>query len=164
MKVFKSISRVNPTSIWQLLKLGIGNMLFLWPTYLATKECMELATKHFGRKHYQNGPSNAFRHAFWNILIAKRCFQIVADTRRVLDWAKEITDWHERAFFSKKLPMKMDYHNNAVGRMLFEKNLNWSQVQFLEALLELTENAIKITENEDFNQCKNQLVYIRDDH
>lgn len=164
MNLFKTISRLKWASIFALIKLCLNNVLMLWPTYKATKECMQISTEHFGRKHYQNGQANAFRHALWNILIAKKCIRYVKNLRSVLQWTKNITDWHEAAFFSKKLPMLMDYHNNEVGRILFSENENWTKEQFMEFLLTLVPDAIKITINTDLNTIKKELVYITNDH
>lgn len=163
MNLFKTISRLKWPSLFRLVRLCLPHILLLWPTYKATKECMQISTLHFGRKHYQNGRANAFRHALWNILIAKRCLKQNQSVERVLTWAKNITDWHEQAFFSKVLPMKMDYHNNAVGRTIFRENLVWSKTEFVNFLLQLTQNAIKIDESIDLNPLKKQLIYISDD-
>ena len=105
MNLFKTILRVRPQSFWALLKLCMPNILLLWPTYKATKDCMKLSTEHFGRKHYQNGRGNAFRHALWNVLIAKYCHPVAASLERAVEWTKKITDWHEEAFFGKTLPI-----------------------------------------------------------
>ena len=164
MNVFKTIARIRPKGFWNLIKLAIPNFLYLWPTYRATKACMQLSTEHFGRKHYQNGPANAFRHALWNVLIAKYCTRTYMATRHALAWTTKITNWHEETFFSKELPMKMDYHNNQVGRSLFMAYPQWELEQFINELLGLTLKAIKITRDSDLNQYKNQLVFITDDY
>lgn len=164
MNPFKILTRIKPKGFWKLLKLSISNITFIWPTYSATKTCMQLSTEHFGGKHYQNGQANAFRHALWNVLIAKYCAKSANFVDRALTWTKKITDWHEETFFSKELPMKMDYHNNAVGRHLFHQHHQWPQEQFLESLLKLAEKAVKINESTDLNYLKNQLVFITNDH
>lgn len=125
---------------------------------------MAISTEHFGRKHYQNGQANAFRHALWNVLIAKYCTKSVNTVNRALAWAKKITDWHEETFFSKKLPMKMDFHNNEVGRNLFRDNVEWAEEKFISQLLSLTNSAIKVNKDTKLNQFKNQLVYLTNDH
>lgn len=125
---------------------------------------MKISTEHFGSKHYQNGQANAFRHALWNILIITYSRSAKNHFERALRWAKKITDWHEVTFFSKELPMKMDYHNNEVGRALFQKHFRFSEEQFVHTLLKLTKKAIKIDKDTDLKLLKNQLVYISDDH
>jgi len=164
MNFFKVFLRIKPLGFWHLLTLSIPHVLFLWPTYRATKTCMQLSTEHFGTKHYQNGPANAFRHALWNVLIAKYSAKSANTIDSALNWAKKITDWHEETFFSKELPMKMDYHNNEVGRNLFMEYPQWSQIAFVKQLLALSDTAIKIDSETNLNQYKNQLVFITNDH
>lgn len=162
MNWLKTIKRLHWVSVWELIKLALFNIRYLWPTYRATKQCMAISSEHFGRKHYQNGPANAFRHALWNILIAKKCFALGDTLEKVMAWTRKITDWHEEAFFSKELPMKMDYHNNAIGRMLFFEHWQWSQEQLIQHLLDLTKKAVKVDRDTNFNEVKNQLVFITD--
>ena len=164
MNPIKFISRIKPIGFWHLIKLAVPHIQFLWPTYRATKNCMRLSTEYFGHKHYQNGQANAFRHALWNVLIAKYCTKSSKGMVRALNWTKQITDWHEQTFFGKELPMKMDYHNNEVGRSLFAEHPQWSQIVFVQQVLALTENAFKINLQTNLNQLKNRLVYITDDH
>lgn len=164
MHLFKILSRIKPLGFWQLIKLAVPHVMFLWPTYRATQTCMQLSTAYFGRKHYQNGQANAFRHALWNVLITKYCTTSAKTITRALNWTKKITDWHEATFFSKELPMKMDYHNNEVGRNLFKEYPKWSQVAFVQRLLDLSTRAIKINSKIDLDQYKNQLVFITNDN
>lgn len=164
MKVLKTIARLDFANLWLLLKLSFAHLGYLWPTFKATKECMQISSEHFGRKHYQNGQANAFRHALWNVLIAKSCTKKKRNVARAIKWSKKITDWHEKAFFSKSLPMKMDYHNNAVGRWLFESNSGHTNEEFITSLLALTAKAIQISKESNLELFKNQLVYITEDH
>ncbi len=164
MNLIGTLARLNFGKIWELLGLSLGHITFLWPTYRATRACMSISTKHFGRKHYQNGQANAFRHALWNVLIAKACFKGPKNLQKSISWTKRITDWHETAFFSKTLPMKMDYHNNAIGRWLFSEHWKWTEEQFIEQLLKLTHHALMLNEHTDLSTIKNQLVYITNDH
>ena len=164
MNIVRALRNVGAKSVWRVFVLAIMHPLFVIPTITATKKCLKLSTEHFGKAHYENGPANAFRHALWNILIAKKCFRVSTSAKKVLAWAQKITDWHEQAFFNEEMPMKMDYHNNAIGRNIFRENLKWSQEEFIHYLLQLAKKAIKINRDTDLNQLKNQLVYITNDH
>ncbi len=124
---------------------------------------MSISGEHFQSKHFQNGKANAFRHGLWNILIAKRCLRHSSNFQKVLQWTKNITDWHEEAFFSHELPMKMDYHNNQVGRELLAIHKDKTENHLVEQLLELAGKAVKIDEKTALSELKNQLVYISDD-
>ncbi len=160
MNLFKTISRIRFKSFWQLVMLCVPNIMLLWPTYVATKTSMRLSTEHFGRKHRENGPANAFRHALWNYLIALKCTKWSKNEGRVLRWTKNITDWHEFAFPNRQLAKKMDLHNNEVGRNLFLEYSESSIDHIVEKLQKMTEDSVYIEKEEALKSLKNQLVHI----
>ena len=163
MNVFKTLKRIRFNQLVKLVGLSLKNMRFVLPTIMATKRCMAAATTHFGRQHYRNGPANAFRHALWNVLIAKYCKKVSSNTQKALNWTKTITDWHEETFFSKMLAMKMDVHNNQVGRMLYLANPLDAEAEFINRLIQLSKDACKIQAGTAMEPLKNQLVYITED-
>lgn len=163
MNLLKTIRKARLGQLLNLFRLCMAHVDFIRPTFNATKRCMQLSTEHFGRKHYLNGQANAFRHALWNVLIGKTCWKGRKGIDRVVQWTKKITDWHEEAFFSQELPMKMDFHNNAVGRILFETKKEWTEDQFIQHLLHLTAAAVKIDRRTDLGMLTGQLVYISND-
>ncbi|WP_417936401.1 DUF6973 domain-containing protein [Flagellimonas onchidii] len=162
IKVFKTLKRISLRSFWVLTKLCLRFPFFVFPTLSATKQCMSLSTELYGRLHYKNGPANAFRHAFWNYLIAKKCFSWKKKEDRVLIWTKKITDWHENAFPNFELAKKMDLHNNEVGRLIFKEHFSKLENHVVDILREMTSKATKIDAQTDFTLVKNQLVYIID--
>ncbi|WP_166522953.1 DUF6973 domain-containing protein [Flagellimonas ochracea] len=156
------LKRASLKNILKIIFIGLKRPLFVTPTIEATRQCIKIATKNYGKLHHKNGRANAFRHAFWNYLIAKRCLKWANNYETVLSWAKRITDWHENAFPNNQLAKKMDFHNNAVGRMVFEQNLTTSEDEVLKLLKEMTKDSIKIDENSDLSMYKDQLVHIID--
>lgn len=164
MKVLKLIIKIAPRQLVELLALSLKHLLFIWPTYKATKLCLQISTKYFGRKHYRNGTANAFRHALWNALIAIKCQRVTKHKEKVVFWTKAITNWHEATFFNQPLAMHMDYHNNDVGLQWFINNPKTGIDQSINYLLNLTTKAVKIKEIAALKSFKNQLVYITDDH
>ncbi len=161
--ILDTLKHVRFSALWQLLRLSFRHLRFLYPTYLATKECMAISTSHFGRKHYQNGPANAFRHALWNYLIAKKCTNKSKNTDRVLFWTKSITDWHEIAFANRDLAKRMDFHNNTIGRNVFLENPLQPLEKVIAHFLELTVQSIKINSDSDLTQYRLSLVHLTDD-
>ncbi len=162
MKVIRALRNVKTKKIWEVFLLGIQHPLFVLPTLFATKKCLRLSTKLYGRTHYQNGPANAFRHALWNYLIAKRCLYWRSNTQKVLLWAQKITDWHEEAFPNRSLARAMDLHNNAVGRYIFSEHLSASCEKIVELLMELTKESILITSEKEIDPNQMRLVHIID--
>lgn len=160
MKVLGTLKRLNAKSLWQLLSLCVRNPLFLHPTFLATKECMHISTLHYGREHYRNTPANAFRHAFWNYLIASSCAKWSNNPSKVLQWTKAITDWHENAFVNRELPRLMDLHNNEIGRTIYV----YHSAEHFETIIELlrtkTRNALQVKNAEAIALAPDKLVYL----
>ncbi|MEZ4809978.1 MAG: hypothetical protein R2819_06425 [Allomuricauda sp.] len=124
---------------------------------------MKISTDHYGRLHHKNGPANAFRHALWNCLIAKRCYVWQKNPQKAVSWAKKITDWHENAFPNRELARKMDLHNNAVGRIIFEDNIGKTENEIVEMLNKMARHSIKIDAHSNMTELKNQLVHIIDE-
>lgn len=162
MKVLTLIKRVPFSQIWSLFKSGFYYPLFIYPTYRATKDCLAESTTYYGRAHYQNGEANAFRHAYWNYLIAKYCTKWSKNELKILAWTKDITNWHENAFRNRELARAMDFHNNEIGRQVFKQNTNKTQEEVLEILLQMTKDSQKIKHTDDINKNKFNLVHLTD--
>lgn len=162
MNPFSIVKRVNFKHILKGILLGIGRPLFIFPTIKATKDCIKISTSHYGKLHHKNGPANAFRHAHWNYLIAKRCLKWSKKESIVSEWAKKVTDWHEEAFPNIALAKAMDLHNNAVGRFIFEGNIEKSEEEIIYLLQKMALTSVKIEENTDLSSLKDQLVHILD--
>ncbi len=160
MKFWNTLKRVNFKSLLELIVLSIKNLLFLYPTFLATATCMRISTVHYGREHYKNKPANAFRHAFWNYLIAHNCSKWCNNQSIVLQWTKTITDWHENAFANRELPRAMDFHNNEIGRNIYILNSSQPLETVIQLLLGKTQNAIQIQNTSDVSKASDLLVYI----
>ncbi len=160
MNLFGVLKRVDLKNILKGVFIGLSRPHFIWPTIKATKDCISISTKNYGKLHHKNGPANAFRHAFWNYLIAKRCFKWQKNEEVVLAWAKKVTDWHEDSFPNKKLPKTMDLHNNELGRFIFEQNTDKSEQEIIELLKQMALESIKIDRNSTLSEYKNQMVHI----
>ena len=159
MAIGARIRQLNFKEIFILLKLFLPQPLYIFPTYRATRETLKLCDRLFGKKHYQDNRENAFRHAYWNFLIAEKVFQKNNSVEESIIWAKKITDLHERMAPNKALARAMDLHNNEVGRNLFSNNPEENAV---EKLQDLMNSAVKITEPELLKFDKNQLVFIEE--
>lgn len=163
MNLIKTLRRLDLKSIWVLTKLCLRFPFFVFPTLSATKNCMSISTQHYGRLHYKNGAANAFRHAFWNYLIAKKCYHTIKNEAVVLTWVEKITDWHENAFPNRKLARKMDLHNNEVGRFIFLKYSSQTVHKVILILKKMALTSSKVNTNSNFANFKNKLVHIIDE-
>jgi len=146
-------------SIWSIIKLlkykqlksafflFLRKPLFIYPTLSATVEAYRTSQKEFPKTHHLNGKGNAFRHAFWNMMLCKQCSNWTTNNDKAIAWAKTITDWHEELSPNKPLDKAMDLHNNKIGRKLF-KQLNTKSAKpnmsMLICKLPLKPNCLKV--------------------
>lgn len=159
LKILKSI---DAKQLFGLLRLFLKKPGFAIPTIAATIKCMKISEREFGKSHHLHNRANAFRHALWNILIAKRCLKCNKNLESVLQWAEKTTTWHEHFSPNKLLAKTMDLHNNGVGRKFFPQWKDASEEKIVELLKEKTQGAKKIITPEEINNFENELVYIDD--
>ncbi len=162
MNLFGVLKRVSFKHLIKGVALGLKNPLFIFPTIKATKDCIRVSTANYGKQHHKNGPANAFRHAFWNYLIAKRCLMWNKNKETVVAWAKKVTDWHEASFPNKNIAKRMDLHNNEVGRFIFKQNDHKSEDEVIELLKQMAMKSHKIDDISVLSEYKNQMVHILD--
>ena len=78
--------------------------LNLTNTFKATLKTLNVVNEKFPGVHDGHNKANAFRHAFWNVIIANECYRFSSNIDKVLGWTKTITDWHEEFSPNKKMP------------------------------------------------------------
>ena len=121
---------------------------------------MSISQKEYGSKHHLSNPANAFRHALWVVLIAKKCVKWKNDEERAIAWAKKFTDWHEDFSPNKALERAMDLHNNQMGIVFFEEIKNNTKNEIISFLKQKASEAEKIKTVEDTKKHPNKLVFI----
>ncbi len=160
MKIWQTLKRINAKSFWNLLVLGVKHPLFLYATFMATKECLRISTLHYGRRHYRNTPANAFRHALWNYNIALECSKWSQNQNKILQWTKTITDWHEDTFVNAELSRAMDLHNNEVGRNLFSRSKIMALDEAVELLQVMAVTSEKVDHPTEIKHFPDTLVHL----
>lgn len=160
MKILSRIWELEFSKIWRLVWIGIKHPFLVLPTNLATKETMQICNKLYGDTHHGDNKANAFRHALWNILIAKRVLKFVKTTEKAISWTEKITSLHEILMPNPPLEREMDLHNNEMGRKLFLELQNSSKEKIIKCLKKQTEKASQIRTTEDTKNLKEVLVYI----
>ncbi len=162
MNLWNRIKILRPKQLGKLIILLGRNPRLVFPTIQATKRTLTICDSLYGKKHHRNNPANAFRHAFWNMLLCRAVFKIHGDLEKALDWAKTITDLHEEISFSNDLAKAMDLHNNAVGRKLFkEKHKNFRlEKEIIFILKEIAKNAQQIALPKEVENYSGKLVFI----
>lgn len=134
--------------------------IFMVSTIIATFDVVRISQKEFPDTHGFHNKANAFRHALWNIFIAKQCALFSRKSHEVILWTKEFTDWHEDFSYNKELARIMDLHNNYIGRELFLKTPEKTHYQWVILMKEQLHKAVQIVSVEDVVNYPSQLVYL----
>lgn len=109
-----------------------------------------------------DGHADAFRHAYWNALLANRFGQ---------EWAEQFTTAHERVDVTSKLvnpahhtatQEAMDLHNNEVGRRIAAEHPNASQKELKLYIEEAVRNGEMVVVNKDGQLVRSNEVPIGD--
>jgi len=134
--------------------------IFMVSTIIATFNVVRISQKEFPDTHGFHNKANAFRHALWNIFIAKQCSLFSRKSHEVILWTKEFTDWHEDFSPNEELSRIMDLHNNYIGRELFLKTPKSTHKQWVTLMKEQLHKPVQIVSVEDVVNYPSQLVYL----
>lgn len=162
MKILSRILELKFSKLWRLAWIGIKNPFLVMPTNQATLHTMQVCDRIYGRKHHGDTKANAFRHALWNILIAKRVLKIVKTDEKAIQWSDKITTLHETLMPNPPLEMEMDLHNNMMGRKFYLELQDASEEKIIEFLKVKLEEAVQIKTVEETENLKDFLVYIEE--
>lgn len=146
--------------IWAM----ISHPLLMIPTTWATIESILFAELNFHESHGGRGVANAFRHAAWNLLIAKNC-SVFTSKRKAIAWAKYITDLHEECFPNEPFDHEMDLHNNQLGREIYRdlthKNIK-SKKQMIRFLVQKSKTAVGLNDEKQMVNFPGEMVYFKE--
>ena len=160
MSFWNIIKSLDFKQVWILFLWFLQHPLYMFATAKATYFTMRIAQKEFPDIHDQHNKANAFRHALWNILIAKEGAKFSSDLEAVLNWTKRITDWHEEFSPNKEMAKLMDLHNNKFGRNQFLDLKEKSTETIITTLKNELLNAVQVQQKSEFKNFENQLVYL----
>ncbi|MFA9388769.1 MAG: hypothetical protein ACERKD_03125 [Prolixibacteraceae bacterium] len=154
------------------------------PTMDATNKAIELTGQYFPTEDPWRTKADAFRHAMWNVLIAKYVGDKKNSIEKCVSWAKKFTDKHEEGADKPEemtqddfdFDQSMDFHNNEYGRNCFssvawEDERKWYQSTVVYAPSETTMAnyifgktglAKKVSSETEINSYPLFLVYIKD--
>lgn len=158
--LLKLAKKIRPGQLFTLAGMFIWHPLYAVPTIRATVRCMRVADRDYGSAHHGDNQANAFRHALWNILIARYCIRWRKGTARALVWTEKFTDWHESFSKSDPLSMAMDLHNNKVGRSLFSRTTTLNQAEVISFVAGKSDAAMGVTSAMEMDKYPNELVFI----
>lgn len=159
MSFWRIVKGLNYRQIVSLTGWFLRHPIWMISTISATIATFRISQKEFPYIHGKHNKANAFRHALWNILIAKKCNRFSKNIDHVIAWTKRITDWHEEFSPNEELPKAMDLHNNLFGRSFFIKNQNIERFDLILLLKEELNKAVLIQNVEDILDLT-KMVYI----
>ncbi|HET8804484.1 MAG TPA: hypothetical protein VFM72_07895 [Aequorivita sp.] len=157
---WRIIKKLDFKQLIGLFWLFLQNPLYAFPTIFATKSCMNIAQMEYGSRHHLSNQANAFRHAFWVILIVKKCLKWRANEEKAKAWAITFTNWHEDFSPNAALERAMDLHNNEMGIVIFEEIKNKNEAEIVSFLKRKATEAVKIGTVGEVGNFKTELIYI----
>jgi len=160
MLLWKTIKGVRFRQLKSVLVFLLKHPIFMISTIKATFDVVRVSQKEFPNTHGFHNKANAFRHALWNIFIAKQCALFSRNSHEVILWTKEFTDWYEDFSYNEELARIMDLHNNYIGRELFLKTPEKTHYQWVILMKEQLHKAVQIVSVEDVVNYPSQLVYL----
>lgn len=158
-------SRIRSLSLYQLYKfslLFVRHPRLIVPTINATKETFLISNRLYKEGHSKSNKGNAFRHALWNVLIAKKSLKLTKNVQKSADWAQKVTDLYEKVTQNSNLDEQMDLHNNAVGRKLFIDFSEKGNTELIKIIFKKSTQAEKIKTVKDLVNIKSNMVFIID--
>lgn len=162
-KTFKVIKNLSMSMSWRMFSALFSKPLLLFPTIFGTIESVLYSEVNFQESHSGQGVANAFRHAAWNLLIAKNC-SFITTNQKAIEWSKFITDLHEECFPNEAFDRAMDLHNNKIGRDVFraliENGVN-SKRKMINYLIEKTKTAVGLDDEKKFSNHTDEMVYLK---
>ncbi|MBV1888404.1 MAG: hypothetical protein KUG51_03865 [Urechidicola sp.] len=162
MSVGKIISGLNLKQLLSLVGWFFKHPLYMICTISATMQAFKIVQKEFPNIHGLDNKANAFRHALWNLLIARKCLRVEKDLEAVLNWTTQITNWHEDFSPNKELMRVMDLHNNMIGREMFKLNQGKEMEELQVELKRKLSDAVLVSSVKEISQLNDTLVYLKD--
>lgn len=105
---------------------------FEFVTYGACSVLAKTASEqYYSKASLYQGNGDAFRHSFWNAVLAKDLGAIKGRDFGVAR-AKVWTDAHEQ--YSSGIDKEMDLYNNEIGRTVAYNNYSWNKDQYISHL------------------------------
>lgn len=162
-KTFKTLKKLSAGLTWKMFRALLSKPLLLIPTVWATVESVLFSELNFKEAHGGQGVANAFRHAAWNLLIAKNC-SLFTSHKKAVEWAKFTTDLHEEYFPNESFDQQMDLHNNRIGREIYWElieNKVKSKNEMIAFLKKKTQTAVGLVDEKEFQNHPNEMVFLK---
>lgn len=105
---------------WAEFWLLYWNSTNIIPTFQASQDAKNESQRQWTNMSGDDTKQDAFRHAYWNVLLAKRIS---------LGWARDFSNAHESES-KNQAAKRMDLHNNGIGRNEYSRYWSRSDAWF----------------------------------
>ena len=92
--------------------------------YLAKDRSVESANNYYGTLTEYDSRRDAYRHIVWSALLAQY-YPSISSKHKRLNFAKDVGDANEKCGDNLVDGKEMDYHNNAIGRKIWNDNTGY---------------------------------------
>jgi len=103
--------------------------------YLALEESESAANNyakiHYGNLDRTNTKRDAFRHTIWNALLCRK-FKTISSRKKKLNFAIHVSEINEQCGANGYATRQMDYHNNAIGRTIYNSNTTFKKIGWIK--------------------------------
>ncbi len=93
-----------------------------------SKKAFDLTAGYMGTRSGVNNKVDAFRHAIWNVVMAKEGW---GKKSAKMAWARDFATAHEKGANYRSKDSEMDLHNNAVGLSYYDRHSSRTYRRFL---------------------------------
>lgn len=162
MSIWKRIRSLSLNQLFKFSMLFLRHPRLITLTINATKETFIICNTFYEEGHGKSNKGNAFRHALWNMLIAKNVIKKIKNKQKSVDWAQKVTDLYEKVTRNSVLDEQMDLHNNTIGRKLFNDFFEKDRIALIDIIYKKSTQATKIRSVQDLDNLKSDMVYIID--
>jgi hypothetical protein len=129
VKKFKNEGESQKDCVLRLADIGFWSWRSKYALLLAQKKSEYYSTLKYPNLSTGDTKRDAYRHTLWSALLAKYYFTVSSKHPR-LEFAKKIGDKNEDCGANTVDVREMDYHNNAIGRKIWDDNSSYKETWF----------------------------------
>lgn len=123
--------------------------------WYAWKEASKFSKEAFPGTNSKDNKQDAYRHVIWSALLC-HYYRTISSKTPKLRFAKAIGDANEKCVKNREDSEQMDYHNNAIGRNLYDRNTPYRK--FLWMVVGLRSPKVSVLKDETYRLVQNAFL------
>lgn len=117
-----------------------GTLVNIAALALAGDQADTSADNYYNGLGDYNTRKDAYRHILWNALLAQYYVTLISSKQIRIGFAKDVTDAYESCGNNAIDSREMDFHNNAIGRKIYDDNTSY--IKFLGMTIGIDETSV----------------------